>query len=112
MDSITTPQTGYYVFALFGVLGFSSWLSAKGLQAVSESYCELVNRAVLVPGSQRELSSMVAPPGNIFTVNGPPYYSYLSDSLMIWTPLSGAGMGSFVSRCADLMCEAMDLGMP
>ena len=109
---IAAPKTDYYVFALLDVLGFSSWLSAKGLQAIAESYCELINKAVLAPGSQPELGSMVTPPGNIFAVNSPPNYSYLSDTLMIWFPLSGAMVGGFVSRCADLMCEAIDLGIP
>ena len=39
-------------------------------------------------------------------------YAYFSDTLLIWTPLHNAFVGTFLDRCSSLICNALALDVP
>ena len=55
-NCVPKPQISRFAFAMFDVLGFSSWLKSAGLQAVLDSYHLLIERAVIKPDEKGSLN--------------------------------------------------------
>ena len=108
-----TPVAALLVVALFDVLGFRNRLQEIGIQALLAQYQQLIGVAIerepmrcmgLMPISASEC----APVGFSLRVR----YAYFSDTILLWTPLLQGTVSPFLARCADLMCEALKIGMP
>jgi hypothetical protein len=110
--SIAKPEISRYAFAMFDVLGFSGWIKSAGLQSILDSYHTLIERAVTRPNEKGSLSAVQTTEGSIFAVTGPPSYAYFSDTILLWCPLVPPLVGDFVERCSDLICDALEMGIP
>lgn len=106
------PEISRFMFAMFDVLGFSRWLEVVGLQAVLDSYHQLIERVVVRPNEKGGLGAVQTREGSIFAVTGPPGYAYFSDTIILWHPLVPAFVDGFVTRCSELVCEALAMNIP
>jgi len=110
--ALPKPEISRYAFAMFDVLGFSRWVKTAGLQAVLDSYHTLIERVVIRSVEKGGLSAVQMPEGSIFAVIGSPRFAYFSDTILLWCPLVPPLAADFVERCADLICEALAMGVP
>lgn len=108
-----TMEAQNYFVALFDVLGFSALVAEKGSQTLLARYQELIDKAVLntnytgvgrvwIGKNQYGLGSFYAPVS----------YAYFSDTIMLWTTNRFTYVAPFLAKCADLICEALKIGMP
>ena len=116
LDPFGEPDTATkrpVVVALFDVLGFSKRLETFGLEAVVSTYQQLIDSAVL-KDADRCLGLKDDGTGRRFVVAFalPVRYAYFSDTILLWVPLEQLFAAPFVSRCANLVCEALRLGVP
>jgi hypothetical protein len=109
---VAKPEISRFAFAMFDVLGFSCWLESVGLQSVLDTYHLLIERVVIRPNEKGGLSALQTPEGAIFAITGPPGYAYFSDTILLWHPLVPAFVDDFVTRCSELICEALAIGIP
>ena len=109
---LTKPEVSRYMFAMFDVLGFSRWMRTAGLQAVLDAYHLLIEKVVMPTGENGGLSAIQTPDGALFAVTGPPGYAYFSDTILMCQPLVPAFVDDFISRCGDLVCEALAMDIP
>jgi hypothetical protein len=100
------------MFAMFDVLGFSQWMKTVGLSAVLDAYHQLIEKVVIQSGENGSLSAVQTPEGSIFAVTGAPGYAYFSDTILLWHPLAPPFVDDFISRCGDLVCEALAINIP
>lgn len=107
------PTKGPVILALLDVLGFSARLERDGLDATLRLYQDLINRAVLTD-AYRCLGARDAGDGTrvpvLFAL--PVKYAYFSDTILLWVPLDPMFADPFVLRCANLVCEALNMGVP
>lgn len=103
-----------WMVGLFDVLGFSSRIAHDGVESVYTAYCSLIERviqkeglccigAMRFPGESHRIPTM-------FTAEV--RYTYFSDTILLWLPLHPMFAGPFLQRCADLLCEALQMGIP
>jgi hypothetical protein len=45
-------------------------------------------------------------------LTGRPHHAYFSDTILLWCPLVPAFAAIFVERCADMIGEALSMGIP
>jgi hypothetical protein len=105
-------QDSYFV-ALFDVLGFSALVAEKGSQALLSIYQDLIAKAVLNTNYTGFGRIKVGP--NQYGIGGfyaPVSYTYFSDTIMLWTTRQFTHVSPFLTKCADLICEALKIGMP
>jgi len=110
--NVPKPEVSRYAFAMFDILGFSAWLESVGIQKVLDSYHTLVEKAVVRANEKGSLGAVQTAEGAYFVVSGAPHYAYGSDTLLMWCPLVPELVADFVERCSDLMCEALEMGIP
>lgn len=109
---VLKPAKSRYAFAMFDVLGFSHWLEAVGLDAILDSYHQLIEHVLIRPNEKGGLSTIQTSEGAVFALTGPPGYAYFSDTILLWHPLEPAFVDVFVSRCSSLICAALEMGIP
>lgn len=99
----------------FDVLRFSARVEKEGVDKVYDDYQKLLKNVLDKPGI--EVGGMIAPTffggdliawGGTVDVN----YTYFSDTILLWLPLDPKYPTIFLQRCADLMCEALLMGIP
>lgn len=106
------PTVAKVILGLFDVLGFSGRVEKQGVEKLLSVYRELIEKAVLEP-ARRCVGTAQFPQGRVLTLfELPVRYAYFSDTILLWVPLHQAYPAAFVRRCADLMCEALSMGMP
>ena len=110
-EEVLTPQL--YLVALFDVLGFSNLLTKMGSQGVLELYKNLINLSVLKKG-YKSFEKVKVGPNQYFLGSAyvPVKYVYFSDTIMLWTTATDVHLSPFTAKCADLICEALNLGIP
>jgi len=109
----TVPAKMPVMLALFDVLGFSKRLEDFGIEKVLSTYQKLINDAVLIEpnpclGARDDGGGGRVP--TLFTL--PVEYAYFSDTILLWVPLEKLFASPFVWRCANLVCEALQLDVP
>ncbi|MGH6840660.1 MAG: hypothetical protein ACREDV_00980 [Methylocella sp.] len=108
------PTKMPWMIALLDILGFSSRLAGKGVDHVYAEYRSLVERVIIqeplmciggvrVPGENGRVPAVYSADIR---------YAYFSDTILLWMPLNPFFPGPFIQRCADLVCEALRIGMP
>ena len=100
------------MFAMFDVLGFSQWMKTAGLSAVLDAYHQLIEKVVAPTSEKDALSAVQTSEGALFAVTGPPGYAYFSDTILLWHPLAPPFVDDFISRCGDLVCDALSMNIP
>ena len=108
------PQRMPWMVALFDVLGFSARLRSSGLEIVHRDYQTLVER-VVTKEPLRCIGAMKSPgeTGRVPAIySADVRYTYFSDTILLWMPLVPLFVGPFTQRCADLVCEALRMGIP
>ena len=100
-----------WMLGLFDVLGFSSRIARDGAEKVFETYRSLIERvlqkdALGCIGSMRFPGESLRVP-TVFSVEV--RYTYFSDTILLWLPLHPMFAGPFLQRCADLVCEALQM---
>jgi hypothetical protein len=112
-DEPEIPETRKYILAVFDVLGFSAMLAEKGLSEVTALYSRLITEAVtkeamrtytIIRFSETQKGSIV---GAL-----PVSHAHFSDTILLWVPLVQHFIDPFLARCADMVCEALKLGIP
>jgi hypothetical protein len=103
-----------WMLGLFDVLGFSNRIATDGVEKVFETYRSLIERvlkkqALGCIGSMRFPKESLRVP-TLFSVEV--RYTYFSDTILLWLPLHPMFAGPFLQRCADLVCEALQMGIP
>lgn len=103
-----------WMLGLFDVLGFSSRIKNDGVEKVYGDYQVLLQRVLSKPamsslGLMRWPGESVRVPA-LFSVEV--RYTYFSDTILLWLPLHPMFAGPFLQRCADLICEALQMGIP
>jgi hypothetical protein len=103
----------HYLVALFDVLGFSNLVVEKGSEAILHTYQELINIAIFdnsytAFGRMRVGHSNYVMGGSYTPIN----YTFFSDTIMLWTTPCDTHVSPFLAKCADLICEALRIGMP
>lgn len=106
------PAISRFAFAMFDVLGFSRWFESVGLQAILDAYHQLIERVVIRPNDKGGLGAVQTREGAVLVVTGPPGYAYFSDTVILWHPLVPALVDDFVTRCSELICEALAMNIP
>ncbi len=110
-EEVLTPQL--YFVAFFDVLGFSNLVTKIGSQAVLELYQNLINLSVLKKGYKSFEKVKVGFNQYLLgTTYVPVKYAYFSDTILLWTTATDNHASPFTAKCADLMCEALKLGIP
>lgn len=124
-DEIKTPaffekeenlDEGVFFIALFDILGFSKLVEKVGSKGVLDIYQKLINLAILSKSYKSYQKIKVAP--NRYVMGSfyiPVKYAYFSDTIILWTKVETEHfhtLSPFVARCADLICEALNLGLP
>lgn len=106
-------ETRRYILGVFDVLGFSALLASRGLDAVRALYQELIAEAVtkeavrahnLIRLNRSEMCSVM------FSL--PVRHAHFSDTVLLWVPLVQHFIAPFMARCADMVCEALQIGLP
>jgi hypothetical protein len=103
-----------WMLGFFDVLGFSARIAHDGVDKVYADYQELITRvlaqeAMTCIGAIRWQNEALRVPA-VFSVEV--RYAYFSDTIMLWLPLHPTFAGPFLQRCADLICEALRMGIP
>jgi hypothetical protein len=111
-EPLRKPQISRFMFAMFDVLGFSRWLESVGLQAVLDAYHQLIEQVVVRPNEKGGLSAVQTREGAMFAITGPPGYAYFSGTIILWHPLVPPFVDDFVTRCSQLICEALVMDIP
>lgn len=109
---IDKPEISRFAFAMFDVLGFSTWISKTPLQEILDAYDVLIQDVVVRPNQKGGIGALQTREGAFLTVTRPPGYTYFSDTILLWYPLAPPLVDSFVSCCNDLICQALSLGIP
>jgi len=108
-----TPENRRYILAVFDVLGFSALLEKRGVSEITALYSKLIAEAVMkdamrtytiVRFSKTEQGSVL---GAL-----PVRHAHFSDTIFLWVPLVQHFIAPFMARCADMVCEALKLGLP
>jgi len=102
-----------YLVALFDVLGFSALVTERSADALLATYQELIAKAVLNTNYTGFGRIKVGP--NQYGVGGfyaAVNYAYFSDTILLWTTNQFTHVAPFLAKCADLICEALKIGMP
>jgi hypothetical protein len=107
------PQAIPMMVALFDVLGFSNRVQRDGIAKIHALYNDLIQKAVfsdgmLCVGTHRFNDGTACP--TVFTFSCG--FAYFSDTILLWSPLQQMYVGPFLQRCANLMCEALLVGVP
>jgi hypothetical protein len=110
-NMIEKPKISRYAFAIFDVLGFSTWVECTELQTILDAYHTLIECAVLRPNEKGSLSAVQTPEGALLAVGGSPHYAYFSDTILLWCPLIPPAVADFVERCSDLLCQALSMNI-
>src|SRR5271157_268989 len=106
-------ETRRYMLAVFDVLGFSARLQEKGLSEITALYARLIDEAVtkeairvhtIVRFSETQNGSVI---GVL-----PARHAHFSDTILLWVPLVQHFIAPFIARCADMVCEALRMGLP
>ena len=111
-EPLRKPEISRFMFAMFDVLGFSAWVESVGLQAVLDSYHSLIERVIIRANEKGGLGAVQTREGSLFALTGPPGYAYFSDTIILWHPLDPPFVDDFVSRCSQLICEALLMDIP
>jgi hypothetical protein len=101
-----------YVVALFDVLGFSKLVIEMGSKKLLDTYQRLVETVIKSEGYTAFGRVKL---GANYTIGGsytPIKYAYFSDTILLWTSANDTYVSPFLARCADLICEALKIGMP
>jgi hypothetical protein len=106
------PAISRYIFAMFDVLGFSAWVKASGLPRVLDAYHQLIQDAVMRPYKEGSLTAFQIREGMLLALVGPPNFAYFSDTILLWCPLVPQKVSDFVERSSDLICRALEMGIP
>lgn len=113
LPEATEPQVGSYLVGFFDVLGFEFLLGKLGLRSMQGVYSTLMES--LVQSNEVESQSLVRVGPNEYCAASyrlPVRSAYFSDSILVWVPLVQHHINPFLSRCADLICEGLRLGIP
>jgi hypothetical protein len=107
------PQAMPQIIGFFDVLGFEEKLKAIGITKMLELYEVMIKKAVLKDswrclGRFRVGENRYSP--IIFSL--PVRHSYFSDTIIFWVPLVQYFVAPFVARCAQLICEALEIEIP
>jgi hypothetical protein len=111
-QQLQKPEISRFMFAMFDVLGFSGWLESAGLQTVLDAYHTLIEKVVIKPNEKGGLSTIQTQEGAIFALTGPPGRAHFSDTIILWHPLVPPFVDDFVTRCSELICEALAMDIP
>lgn len=109
------PEPSTQLVALFDVLGFEDQLKRIGLKAMHVKYRKIINHAFLGSIASDKFSrarGMMAGELRNGYLKLPIRYAYFSDTLLIWTTLHNAFIGTFLDRCSSLICSALTLDVP
>ena len=103
-----------WMVGFFDVLGFSDRIKDDGPENVYQTYRTLIERvvqkeALYCIGSMRCPGESLRVP-TLFSVEV--RYTYFSDTILLWLPLTPMFAGPFLRRCSDLVCEALRMGIP
>lgn len=107
-----------YMLCFFDILGTKRMLAEQRLDEVRARYEKLTAVAV-----REHVGADTTWEGAMSTVDGgrtlsaalyylPMEYAYFSDSILLWCPLVREYVSAFLSRCLEVFCESLALGMP
>jgi hypothetical protein len=102
-----------YVLAMFDVLGFSALVAAKGAASLLSTYQSLIDQVLL--NTKYTSCGRIRVDKNSYRLGGfyaPVSYTYFSDTILLWTAANFTYISPFLAKCADLVCEALKIGMP
>jgi hypothetical protein len=107
------PETRRYMLAVFDVLGFSALLQEKGLSEITTLYSRLIAETVTKEGMRAYsiVRFSKTQKGSVLGV-APIRHAHFSDTILLWVPLVQHFIGPFMARCADMVCEALRMGLP
>jgi hypothetical protein len=107
------PETRRYLLAVFDVLGFSALLEEKGLSEITSLYSRLIAEAVTKEAMRTYTIVRFSETqnGSVFGVL-PVRHAHFSDTIFLWVPLVQHFIAPFMARCADMVCEALRMGLP
>ncbi len=106
-------ETRLYLLGVFDVLGFSAWLEREGLEAVTADYQRLISETA-TKDSMRSYSMVGDGQSQSSTGFGiiPIGHAHFSDTIVLWVPLVQHFIAPFLARCADLLCDSLQIGVP
>ena len=106
-------ETRRYLLAVFDVLGFSALLEERGLGEITRSYSRLIAEAV-TKDSMRAYSIVRLSQTQRASILGvvPIRHTHFSDTIILWVPLVQHFIAPFMARCANMICEALQMGLP
>src|SRR5947209_3936554 len=112
-SEVDVPEKRRYIIGVFDVLGFSALLETAGLDAVTEQYARLIAEAVTKPAMRIHniVQASKTEAQSIFCVL-PVQHAHFSDTILLWAPLVQHFIAPFLARCADMVCEALQMGLP
>lgn len=106
-------EQGLFLVALFDVLGFSNLMKDKGSKEILSIYQELINNVLLKKNYKAIERVKVAKNQYMMAATYTPIkYAYFSDTIILWTTNKDTHITPFATKCADLICEALKIGIP
>ena len=112
LDDPLEPEERPYLFALFDVLGFEALHTELGTTKLYEIYKELLDK-VTSKESYSTLQTFNEPKVALTMICSMPLrYQYISDTIILWTPMLPEFISPFCARCADVICESILMGLP
>jgi hypothetical protein len=107
------PERRLHIVAVFDVLGFSALLQEKGLPGITALYSRLISEAV-TKEAMRTYTILRLSKTQMGSILGvlPVRHAHFSDTIFLWVPLVQHFIGPFMARCADMVCEALNMGLP
>lgn len=109
----STQRESSYFIALFDILGFSKLVETIGIKGVKKKYDRLMKIVTASAGQKStvkvKLKKNLYFPAFSFV---PIKHAYFSDTIILWAPTNPEHFSAFLSRCTDLMCESIKIGLP
>jgi hypothetical protein len=107
------PEIRRYLLAVFDVLGFSALVQEKGLSEITNLYARLITEAV-TKDAMRTYTIVRFSKTQTGSVIGvlPVRHAHFSDTIFLWVPLVQHFIAPFMARCADMVSEALRMGLP
>lgn len=108
MDSEQPEKAALFAVALFDVLGFEDLVRSQGVIEIRRKYEALIDQAVALPDGR--ILNLID--GAMVVGYMQNTHAYFSDTILLWQPLDRLFAKPFVSRCADMVATALQMGMP
>lgn len=115
-DFKDTTNPDMYFVGMFEVVGFSDLVARRGIHQLIEAYHEIIKKLFIDVSTDLAADFETKSAKTFSEISTAPFqYVYFGDTLMLYLKIPSFNfymIQSFVSKCTDLVCEALFMGIP